>query len=54
VSLVEIVKRLGISFYRYLHDRIYADDQKPPLADLVMKYAKYLDLGGSFSSTSNY
>ena len=53
-TLAETAKKLGVSFYRYLHDRISADNQIPPLADLVMKHAKDLDLGWSFSSTPNY
>jgi len=48
-TLSETAKKLGISFYRYLHDRISVDNQIPPLSDLVSKRAKELNLGWSFS-----
>ena len=47
-TLSETAKKLGISFYRYLHDRISTDNQIPRLADLVSKRAKELNLGWSF------
>lgn len=48
-TLAETSKKLGVSFYRYLHDRISVDNQIPSLADLVSKRAKELNLGWSFS-----
>jgi hypothetical protein len=48
-TLAETAKKLGVSFYRYLHDRISADNQFPLMADLVKKRAKELNLGWSFS-----
>jgi hypothetical protein len=48
-TLSETTKKLGVSFYRYLHDRISVDNQIPLLADLVLKRAKELSLGWSFS-----
>ena len=48
-TLAETAKKLEVSFYRYLHDRISADNQIPLLADLVKKRAKELNLGWSFS-----
>jgi hypothetical protein len=47
-TLSETAKKLGVSFYRYLHDRISGDNQIPPLADLVTQRAKELNLGYSF------
>lgn len=47
-TLSETTKKLGVSFYRYLHDRISVDNQIPLLADLVSKRAKELNLGWSF------
>ena len=47
-TLAETAKKLGISFYRYLHDRISVDNQIPPLSDLVSKRAEELNLGWSF------
>jgi hypothetical protein len=49
-TLAETAKKLGVSFYRYLQDRISVDDQIPHLADLVSKRAKELNLGWSFSN----
>ena len=48
-TLAETAKKLGVSFYRYLHDRISTDNQIPLMADLVKKRAKELNLGWSFS-----
>lgn len=48
-TLAETAKKLEVSFYRYLHDRISVDNQIPMLADLVSKRAKELNLGWSFS-----
>lgn len=48
-TLAETAKKLGVSFYRYLHDRISTANQIPLLADLVSKRAKELNLGWSFS-----
>jgi hypothetical protein len=38
-----------MSFYQYIHDRISGANQIPPMADLVTKAAKDLNLGWSFS-----
>jgi len=48
-TLAETAKKLGVSFFRYLQDRISADNQIPLLADLVSIRAKELNLGWSFS-----
>jgi hypothetical protein len=48
-TLAATAKKLGVSFYRYLHDRISAENQIPPLADLVGKRAKELNLGWSWA-----
>ncbi|RPI71695.1 MAG: hypothetical protein EHM38_03430 [Geobacteraceae bacterium] len=50
-TLSATAKKLGVSFYRYLHDRISAENQIPPLAELVEKRAKDLDLGWSWADT---
>jgi hypothetical protein len=50
-TLAATAKKLGVSFYRYLHDRISTENQIPPLADLVEKRAKDLDLGRSWAVT---
>ncbi len=48
-SLAATTKKLGVSFYHYIQDRISATNHIPPLADLVSKAAKDLNLGWSFS-----
>jgi hypothetical protein len=48
-TLAATSKKLGVSFYRYLHDRISAENQIPPLANLVEKRAKELNLGWSWA-----
>ncbi len=50
-TLAATAKKLGVSFFRYLHDRISAENQMPPLADLVEKRAKELNLGWSWADT---
>jgi hypothetical protein len=49
-TLAATAKKLGASFYRYLHDRISAEHQIPPLADLVEQRAKDLNLGWSWAA----
>ena len=53
-TLAETAKKLKVSFYRYLHDRITRQNQIPPLAELVTIRAKELNLGWSFSPTPDY
>jgi hypothetical protein len=48
-TLAATSKKLGISFYEYIYDRISGANQIPPLADLVTKAAKDLNLGWSFA-----
>lgn len=50
-TLAATAKKLGVSFYRYLHDRISTENQIPPLADLVEKRAKDLHLGWAWART---
>ena len=45
MSLAETTKKLGVSFYAYLRDRITGTHAIPPLADLIEKAAKELNLG---------
>jgi len=53
-TLAETAKKLKVSFYRYLHDRIARQNQIPPLAELVTIRAKELNLGWSFLPTPDY
>ena len=54
VTLSETTKKLHVSFYLYLQDRISELHQIQPLADLVKAHAEELNLGWSFSPTSIY
>ena len=45
MTLAETAKKLEVSFYAYLHDRITGTNAIPPLAELVTKAAKKLNLG---------
>ena len=53
-TLAETTKKLHVSFYRYLQDRISGLHHIPPLADLVKARAEELNLGWSFSPTPIY
>jgi len=48
MTLAATTKKLGVSFYQYIHDRISGANQIPRLADLVEKKAKELHLGRSW------
>ena len=50
-TLAETAKKLGVSFYHYLNDRISGVFQIQPLADLVSLRAIELNLGWSFSKS---
>lgn len=52
-TLAATSKKLGISFYEYIYDRISGENQIPPMADLVTKAAKDLNLGWSFALADN-
>jgi hypothetical protein len=49
MSLAATTRKLGISFYQYVHDRISRTNQIPPLANLIETRAKELALGASWS-----
>jgi hypothetical protein len=49
MSLVATTRKLGISFYQYIHDRISMTNQIPSLASLIEARASELDLGASRS-----
>jgi len=48
-TLAATSKKLDVSFYQYIHDRISGANLIPPLADMVAIAAKELNLGWSFS-----
>jgi len=49
MSLAATTRKLGISFYQYIHDRISRANQIPPLASQIQTRAKELALGASWS-----
>lgn len=51
MTLAETTKKLGISFYTYLRDRIRAAHTIPPLAELITQAAQALHLGDSWVIT---
>ncbi len=48
-TLAATSKKLGVSFYQYIYDRISGANQIPSIAVLVTKAAKDLNLGWSFA-----
>jgi hypothetical protein len=47
-SLAATTKKLGVSFYAYIHDRISGAKQVPALADIIDERAQELNLGASW------
>jgi hypothetical protein len=48
MTLADTARKLGISFYAYIRDRVSATNQIPPMPLLVMKRARELNLGWSW------
>ena len=48
MSLVGTTKKLGISFFDYINDRIKGEGQIPPLIEIILKLTQENDLGASF------
>lgn len=53
MTLAETTKKLKVSFYAYVRDRITATHAIPPLAELVEKAANELNLGWSWPAASS-
>ena len=49
MTLADTARKLGISFYAYIHDRVSGIHQIPPLATLVTQRARELNLGWSWA-----
>ena len=49
MTLAATTKKLGVSFYEYIRDRITKQNTIPPLAELIETSAKKLNLGWSYS-----
>ncbi len=52
-TLAATCKKLGVSFYQYIYDRISGANRIPPMAALVTKAAQDLSLGWSFALPNN-
>ena len=50
-TLCSTAKKLGVSFYRYIHDRVSKANQMLALAELIGQRAEQLNLGGSWDSS---
>jgi hypothetical protein len=50
MTLADTAKKLGVSFYRYVYDRVSQANHIPKLADLIAERAKQLGLGASWDS----
>jgi hypothetical protein len=50
MSLADTAKKLGVSFYHYIFDRVSQANHMPKLADLIMERAKQLRLGASWDT----
>lgn len=49
MTLAATTKKLGVSFYEYIRDRITRQNAIPPLAELIETSARQLSLGWSYS-----
>ena len=47
-TLLATTKKLGVSFYRYVYDRVTESGEIPNLADLIVKRAQQMNLAGSW------
>jgi hypothetical protein len=50
MTLADTAKKLGVSFYHYVYDRVSQANQIPKLADLIAERAKQLGLGASWDT----
>jgi hypothetical protein len=48
-SLADTARKLGVSFYHYIHDRVTGANQLPALADIIDERAHELNLGASWA-----
>ena len=50
MTLADTAKKLGVSFYHYIFDRVSQANRLPKLADLITERAKQLGLGASWDT----
>jgi hypothetical protein len=48
-TLLATTKKLGVSFYRYVYDRVTESGEIPNLADLIVERAQQMDLAASWA-----
>jgi hypothetical protein len=51
MSLTATAKKLGVSFYQYIHDRVTTANIIPPFANLIAQQAQQRQLGASWENT---
>ena len=51
MTLAETAKKLGVSFYHYIRDRVCGAYEMPALATLITERAKEINLGASWNSS---
>ena len=51
MSLADTARKLGVSFYHFIHDRVTGANHMPSLADIIDKRAPELNLGASWTAT---
>lgn len=52
MSLVGTTKKLGISFFHYIHDRIKGEGKIPPLIDIIQELAQESNLATTVDNTA--
>lgn len=52
-TIVETAKKLGVSVYEYIKDRLSGANQMPSLAEIIREKAKQLRLGASWEASSD-
>jgi hypothetical protein len=50
-TLLATTKKLGVSFYRYVYDRVTESGEIPNLADLIVKRAQQMNLAASWETS---
>jgi hypothetical protein len=51
MSLADTTRKLGVSFYHFIHDRVTGAEQLPALADIIDERAQELNLGASWTAS---
>jgi hypothetical protein len=50
MSLADTARKLGLSFYHFIHDRVTGANQFPTLAEIIEERAQELNLGASWEA----